>query len=297
LRYFNPTQSWISDRVAKGLVEALMLKRADICIYMAQQKDTFGKDSEASVTLGQGKSVIVYVPKLVDSVLNIDSEITGKMKWNELMEELERTGVKRDDIDEDENKEQLHARLIHKRLDQATDEDYIRIIKKHWADFDIEETLKDELLIEKEGSDILIYEKTRKLVDNLTQWLHKVLSENITNSTLTEDVKKKLKAILVKTTMKFESRAKTFREIHPLALQIIHSSRILNGILVVRSTDMCAKLILSLIENKLDVKLDDKDENNYRLIEENTSSTIRVISKHQLIANAFKTYYKKINEI
>src|SRR5262249_40265532 len=26
LRYFNPTQSWIADRVAKGLVEALMLK-------------------------------------------------------------------------------------------------------------------------------------------------------------------------------------------------------------------------------------------------------------------------------
>jgi transcriptional regulator with XRE-family HTH domain len=61
LRYFNPTQSWIEDRVAKGLVEALMLKRANVCVYMAQKEDTFGKDSEASVSLGQGKPVIVYV--------------------------------------------------------------------------------------------------------------------------------------------------------------------------------------------------------------------------------------------
>ena len=78
LRYFNPTQSWIEDRVAKGLVEALMLKRADICIYMAQKEDTFGKDSEASVTLGQGKPVIVYVPKLFDPNSGIDSEIFGR---------------------------------------------------------------------------------------------------------------------------------------------------------------------------------------------------------------------------
>lgn len=64
LRYFNPTQSWIEERVAKGLVEALMLKRAQFTIYLAQKADSFGKDSEASVALGQGKPVIVYVPRL-----------------------------------------------------------------------------------------------------------------------------------------------------------------------------------------------------------------------------------------
>jgi hypothetical protein len=56
LRYFNPTQSWIEDRVAKGLVEALMLKRADFTIYLAQKTDSFGKDSEASVALGAGET-------------------------------------------------------------------------------------------------------------------------------------------------------------------------------------------------------------------------------------------------
>ena len=45
LRYFNPTQSWIDDRVSKGLVEALMLRRSAVTVYMAQKGDTFGKDS------------------------------------------------------------------------------------------------------------------------------------------------------------------------------------------------------------------------------------------------------------
>ena len=74
LRYFNPTQSWIEDRIAKGLVEALMLRRADITIYMAQKSDSFGKDCEASVALGQGKPVIVYVPKLVVEHKGTDTE-------------------------------------------------------------------------------------------------------------------------------------------------------------------------------------------------------------------------------
>ena len=74
LRYFNPTQSWIEDRVAKGLVEALMLRRASITIYMAQKEDTFGKDSEASVALGQGKPVFVFVAKLPVGEVNVDSE-------------------------------------------------------------------------------------------------------------------------------------------------------------------------------------------------------------------------------
>ena len=43
LRFFNPTQSWIDDRVAKGLVEALMLRRASMTIYMAQKDEHSGK--------------------------------------------------------------------------------------------------------------------------------------------------------------------------------------------------------------------------------------------------------------
>src|SRR6185437_9301889 len=64
LRYFDPTQSFLENRVDKGIVEALMLKRARCTIYMAQETDTFGKDSELATTLAQGKPVIVFVPEI-----------------------------------------------------------------------------------------------------------------------------------------------------------------------------------------------------------------------------------------
>ena len=72
LRYFDPTQSFLENRVDKGIVEALMLKRARCTIYMAQETDTFGKDSELATTLAQGKPVIVFVPEInVDEYANL----------------------------------------------------------------------------------------------------------------------------------------------------------------------------------------------------------------------------------
>jgi hypothetical protein len=64
LRYFDPTQSNCTSRIDKGLVEALMLKRASCTVYLVQEADTFGKDSELASTLAQGKPVIAFVPSL-----------------------------------------------------------------------------------------------------------------------------------------------------------------------------------------------------------------------------------------
>jgi hypothetical protein len=61
LRYFDPTASYELDRLTKGLIEALMLRRAKVTVYNAQAEDTMGKDSELAATLAQGKPVIVYV--------------------------------------------------------------------------------------------------------------------------------------------------------------------------------------------------------------------------------------------
>src|SRR5207247_353564 len=43
LRSFDPTQSFTENRVNKGLVEALMLKRAECTVYSVQDTDTLGK--------------------------------------------------------------------------------------------------------------------------------------------------------------------------------------------------------------------------------------------------------------
>lgn len=66
LRWFDPTQAYCSNRIDKGLAEALMLRRASCTIYLAQESDTLGKDSELASTLAQGKPVIAFVPE-VDS--------------------------------------------------------------------------------------------------------------------------------------------------------------------------------------------------------------------------------------
>ena len=63
LRYFDPTQSKCGNPRDKGLIEGLMLKRALCTIYLAQESDTMGKDSELAATLAQGKPVVAYVPK------------------------------------------------------------------------------------------------------------------------------------------------------------------------------------------------------------------------------------------
>ena len=93
--------------------------------------------------------------------------------------------------------------------------------------------------------------------------------------------------------MRYERRAKVFREIHPLALQVILSTGVLNGILVVRSIISCSKLLQALFKNDLELELS-VDENNYRLVEKITKSTVRVISRHKLISNAFLTFYKQL---
>lgn len=67
VRWFDPTQAYCEDRIDKGLVEALMLRRAMCTLYLAQEVDTLGKDSELASTLAQGKPVIAYVPEVKES--------------------------------------------------------------------------------------------------------------------------------------------------------------------------------------------------------------------------------------
>src|SRR5205807_9604853 len=62
LRWFDPTQAYCVERIDKGLAEALMLKRAKCTVYLVQETDTLGKDSELASTLAQGKPVIAFVP-------------------------------------------------------------------------------------------------------------------------------------------------------------------------------------------------------------------------------------------
>ncbi|HVS80645.1 MAG TPA: helix-turn-helix transcriptional regulator [Pyrinomonadaceae bacterium] len=277
LRYFNPTQSWIDDRIGKGLVEALMLRRAAVTIYMAQKSDTFGKDSEASVALGQGRPVIVYVPKLVVENLDLDTEDLFRRTRAELVAMLKSEDESlAEDIDESIDDEALVSRVLTSRLQAASEEQLVVAAKSQWADFDL-------------------YGEAERIPSTgraaYRTWLDKTV-QGKNGDALTEPLRSQLISVLVATAVRFERRAQLFREIHPLALQIILSSGVLNGILVVRSVRQCAEVLNALIQNKLNLKLV-KDERNYRLVEVGTQSTIRVISRHTLLRNAFEAQYER----
>jgi len=280
LRYFNPTQSWIEDRVAKGLVEALMLRRADYAVYMAQKGDTFGKDSEASVALGQGKPVIVYVPKLVYVPTELDSEGLRRQSESRLRQIIAANG----EGDEREPDEELdHDGLFTLALTiqlKKLDADQLReLVRGHWADYGLlDETDRIRGLREAERRDAC------------SRWLRDVIAGQDVEPT--PELRSDLLSILVALTVNFEKRAKVFREVHPLALQVILSTGVLNGILVCRSVDSCASLLRGLIENTLGLELK-VDEMNYRLVEMTTDSTIRVISRNNLLTNAFDTLYER----
>ena len=75
--YFDPTLAYCTDRIDKGLSEGLMLKRACCTLYLAQESDTLGKDSELASTLAQGKPVIAYLPELEDETEYVNNYLSS----------------------------------------------------------------------------------------------------------------------------------------------------------------------------------------------------------------------------
>ncbi|WP_156041696.1 helix-turn-helix domain-containing protein, partial [Chondromyces apiculatus] len=222
LRYFNPTQSWVDDRIGKGLVEALMLRRSSVTIYMAQKLDSFGKDSEASVALGQGKPVIVYVPKLVLKSHKFDSETLFAKSRPELVAQLRSMSpALAEDVDDSLDDEALVSRILTSALGTLDSTDLCELVRGHAADFELEA------------------EDTRLVPDKregYRRWLKEVATQTSTVAAPAE-LEQDIRSILVAVGIRLERRAQLFREIHPLALQVILSSGVLNGILVVRSVD------------------------------------------------------------
>lgn len=275
LRHFNPTQSWIDDRIAKGLVEALMLKRASVTVYMAQKTDTFGKDSEASVALGQGKPVIVYVPRLSFPDGSHDTESLFKKSRPELLAMLQNDD--KEFVDESVDQQAIFGYVLTGLLTNLDDNTIGQIAGTHWADFDL-------------------YEEQNRIPElnrsTYREWLDACKLGEYSKVAI-DAFRDAVISALVANAIIFERRAKLFREIHPLALQVILSTGVLNGILVVRTVDQCATILAQLIKNDLSLEFI-KDDNNYRLIEQQTGSTVRVISRNRLLLNAFSMHYHRV---
>ena len=119
------------------------------------------------------------------------------------------------------------------------------------------------------------------------------VTDDTGDSAVPAELRTPLIGTLVATAVNFEKRAKVFREVHPLALQVILSTGVLNGIHVARTVEQCAVVLEGVVGNKLELG-SVKDEDNYRVIEKVTGSTIRVISRNELLLNAFAAHYRRL---
>ena len=185
---------------------------------------------------------------------------------------------------EDGVDERGKARIVlEQSLKGVPDETMKRIVFNHWADFDLYGELRN---IENVNLRRACY-----------TFLRNVRMSQDPNAAKDPDstVKNEIADRLVSRAGAFESRAQTFRDIHPLSLQVIVRSGVVNGILVTRSVDMCAKTLRGVIRNDLKTKVVVEPE-NYRLVEEETKSTLRVVSRHHLLTNAFWSQYFDTSE-
>jgi hypothetical protein len=227
LRYFNPTQAYCENRVDKGLTEALMLKRADCTIYLAQESDTLGKDSELATTLAQGKPVIVFVPEGVKSDVDNLIEVSKK-------------------VYPDKNNKEI---IIH----------LLRIFDPKLA-WDKRENELRKAIDSAEVNIDLLYEKLCCVVKE-----------------------------------KYDNRANSLKEKHPLGIQIDLKSGVANGVLVARTPDQCANLLRCIILNELDYILEPIKPNigqDYVYLRESTTNSIyRVMTNNPLLTNTFWNFY------
>ncbi|HEV7332380.1 MAG TPA: hypothetical protein VGN63_15185 [Flavisolibacter sp.] len=224
VRYFDPTQAYCSDRVDKGIAEALMLKRAACTIYLAQETDTLGKDSELASTLAQGKTVIAYIPRgdkaFVDQLLTDLKALEPSRPEKEIV--LEQLQI-------------FNPSLC-------------------WTDAAFRDWMVD----------------ADASLDYGMQKLYEVVQS------------------------KYESRARTLKDTHPLGIQVNLETGVANGVIVTRDIGECAKLVRNVLLGQLEFKVVEETRADIPYVflrEALTDSVYRVSSGEKLLANTFWNYY------
>jgi hypothetical protein len=242
LVYFDPTLCYSRDRLDKGLIEGLMLKRARCTLYMVQETDTLGKDSELASTLAQGKPVIAYVPR--EGLKKIRARLRSaqlKFVTKRLMLLM------------------AEDRLDRRELKEAAD--FISVAAAFAPIFK---------LVGSEESDFL--------------GSHRLLWARV------KDILARAEAAY------FEKRAKTLTGDHPLAMQVHLESGVANGVLVARSPEECAELILALLTNDCKFTIE-RGAGAYILREKVSQCPFRVVTDDPMLTNSFWDLYGRTQEL
>lgn len=252
LRYFDPTQSQCSYRIDKGLVEALMLKRAQCTVYMVQESDTMGKDSELASTLAQGKPVIAYVPRIDD---------------------IEAHARKLQDYPLEFFKIRFQVLQAEGALDDPKLAPELAKVEADFVKF-VNEFLQS----------VAAY----RLDQPLSLWIEKDKEFKLKSASFVTICR--LLATAEK--FNFEKRSRTLRDVHPLSLQVHLESGVANGVLVVRSVNDCAEVLSKLLTNSLSFSIEqDKSQGCTVLKEKISQSPFRAVTNYEKMANSFWNFY------
>ncbi|MCY3019542.1 MAG: hypothetical protein NTW87_11010 [Planctomycetota bacterium] len=256
IRYFDPTQSYLPDRIQKGLVECLMIKRSALTVYNAQEGDTFGKDSELGVTLAQNKPAIVYVTRFfhgnkdADEVYSVvDSATTG-------------------------DKAALIALAEKRRFIEPSEAKLLAAPEKSKGDV----------------VGAIVNTGMRRVVTGIDA--PQVCAELLAHGYAVAQHYEKPHEECIKKIAKLEARALTFKDVHPLSLQT-GADGVARGVLVTRTVEHTAELILALLTGSIQYEIrgdeirGENDKYNWLLCEKSTGSPVRVVTKDRLLTVAF----------
>src|SRR6478736_3210794 len=88
----------------------------------------------------------------------------------------------------------------------------------------------------------------------------------------------------------YDKRAQTLQESHPLGIQVNLATGVANGVLVVRNSDQCAKVVRGIVTRTLEFDL--RDEDGMVVLREKTSGCIfRVMTGDPMLTNSFWNFY------
>jgi hypothetical protein len=276
LDYFDPTQSY-TNTIDKGLVEGLMLHRARATVYMAQESDTLGKDSELASTLAQGKPVIAYVPQLADL----------ERKKKEHKRELQ--GKELDELDKWIDRfRRRPIPFFRKRLNLL-----------EAADILTDPYLESLCLANGAPGPEQVFEAFNVAYRDFTPFFRSVPHEH-------EEFRKQhsewfdgfVRCFAFAEAVNFEKRALTLKKNHPLGMQLNVRTGVANGVLVVRALDKCASLLEEMLLNDASFRIEEeKEETEQRdvatvLIEEISESRYRAVTEDQILTASFWNFFR-----
>jgi hypothetical protein len=90
----------------------------------------------------------------------------------------------------------------------------------------------------------------------------------------------------------YDSRASTLQQVHPLAVQVHLDTGVANGVLVVRTSEDCAKLLRGLLLNSCELEIVRSEREGATLLVEKISGCpFRVLTDNETLTNSFWSWY------